>query len=143
MMGKGLLYLHYLNLTILSKTTMSKLISYDQAVSLKAFGYMDKTYSYFLESGKRQTGRKKVDYNSKGCHYAAPSVTDALNYLRDRLGVHCGVTPAMSSKDQPCYIGVILHVGAVEIRTKEHEYFVDAEFELLDSVIRYVYGLEI
>lgn len=122
---------------------MSKLISYDQAVSLKAFGYMGKTYSCFLELGKRQTGRKKVDYNSKGCHYAAPSVTDALNYLRDRLGVHCGVTPAMSSKDQPCYIGVILHVGAVEIRTKEHEYFVDAEFELLDSVIRYVYGLEI
>ncbi len=122
---------------------MSKLISYDQAVSLKAFGSMGKTYSCFLESGKRQTGRKKVNDNSKACYYAAPSVTDALNYLRDRLGVYCGVTPAMSSKDQPCYIGVILHVGAVEIRTKEHEYFVDAEFELLDSVIRYVYGLEI
>lgn len=121
---------------------MSKLISYDQAVSLKAFGYMGKTYSCFLELGKRQTGRKKVDYNSKGCHYAAPSVTDALNYLRDRLGVYCGVMPVMGSENQPCYIGVILHIGSVQIKTKEHEYFVDTEFELLDSAIKYVYELE-
>lgn len=68
---------------------------------------------------------------------------DALNYIRDRLGVYCGVTPAMSSKDQPCYIGVILHVGAIQIKTKVYEYFVDAEFELLDSAIKYVYELEI
>lgn len=121
---------------------MNKLISYDQAVSLKAFGYMGKTYSYFLELGKRQTGRKKVDYNSKACHYAAPSVTDALNYLRDRLGVYCGVMPVASLEDQPCYIGVVLHIGVVQVKTKEHEYFIDAEFELLDSVIKYIYLLE-
>ncbi|MFR0679044.1 hypothetical protein [Dysgonomonas mossii] len=122
---------------------MSKLISYDQAVSFKAFGYMGKTYSYFLELGKRQTGRKKIDYNSKACHYAAPLVTDALNYLRDRLGMYCGVAPVMSSECQPCYVGVILHFGAIQIKTKVYEYFVDAEFELLDSVIKYVYELEI
>lgn len=122
---------------------MSKLILCDQAVSLKAFGYMGKTYSCFLESGKRQTGRKKVDYNSKACHYAAPSVTDALNYLRDRLGVYCGVTPVMGSANQPCYIGVVLHIGVVQVKTKEHECFSDAEFELLDNVIKYVYELEI
>ena len=83
------------------KTTMSKPIPYDQAVSFKAFGYMGKTYSYFLESGERKTGRKKDYYNSKGCHYAAPSATDALNYLRDRLGVYCDVDNALGySKPQ-------------------------------------------
>lgn len=122
---------------------MSKLISYDQAVSLKALGYMGKTYSYYLESGKRCTGQKKVNHNQNNNLYSAPSVTDALNFLRDRLGVCCGVTPIMGSGDQPCYVGVILHIGAVQVKTKEHEYFVDAESELFDKAIKYIYTLEI
>ncbi len=83
---------------------MSKDVSLEQAQKLCAIGFnrlVDKSYN--VSTGEI-ISHVHVNANAlDGAFYSSPTVSDALDYLREEKGVECGVIPICESfaKDNP------------------------------------------
>lgn len=93
---------------------MSKIVMFEQAKRLKELGFDEETYKEYrtpvvrvFESGKAKYIEREPDVYDTGRHasfygdvsyenyISAPTVSEALDWVREEKGIECGVYPIM------------------------------------------------
>lgn len=86
---------------------MSSLVTLEQSKLLKELGYNEPTREYYESSGYLITQNEsrfilKLKRNSElSTEYSAPTVSEALDYLREEKGIACGCHPYAIYEDMP------------------------------------------
>lgn len=99
---------------------MSKIVTFEQAKKLKELGFDEETHKEYrtpvvrvFESGKAKYIERDPDVYDTGRHasfygdvsyenyISAPTVCDALDWVREEKGIECGVHPYAIYEDMP------------------------------------------
>lgn len=79
---------------------MNNIVTFEQAKKLKDIGFNAEVHRYFLYERLISSD----DYNWNGIneiHCSAPTVSEAIDYLRQDKGIACGVHPFAIYEDMP------------------------------------------
>ena len=124
---------------------MSNIVTFEQAVRLKEIGFDKQANYYYLnESLLHRLGY--IGFNDSSCSnmFSAPTVYEALDYLREEKGdsrikfyVECHYSCALRNV---VYQGVITNDAALIIRSRTEEYLTHhlASSALLTAVLDYL-----
>ena len=124
------------------------IVTYNQAEKLKKLGFDGKVYyaySYHEGTGNTQLisdfgffNYNKNQDNKFNTYYSAPSVSEALQWIREKYEVYCGIYPFMWRYKGLAIIQDKYNPCTVEVEPLETHPL--AETALLDAVLTYLEG---
>lgn len=126
---------------------MSKNVTLDQAQKLCAIGFNRLVGKSYNVSTGEITSHVHVNANTlDGAYYSCPTVSDALDYLREEKGIVCSVwfdRKLIKTKDQKkehCYyyFGVFFIENGINRFTERNDTHPLASSALLDAVLDYL-----
>ena len=140
---------------------MSKLGTFEQAEKLKYLGFRKNCLHYYNYDGKEKIeeayffdNEERVfvhdlyeDFNDSNYIYSAPTVSDALDWIREEKGIACGAYPNIEVYDEDIYpfIGYshVYYNGTEFIKGDDFDTHPLASSALLDAVLDYLEKKEI
>ena len=116
---------------------MSNMVTFDQAKMLKELGFDVPTKLYLTEIYHYHSVNKGVtkNHNESECAYSTPDVHVALQWIREKFGVYCGIVPDMwTYRGKAIFQGKLNLSCPYEIMTDNCESYHLAESILLDKL---------
>ncbi|MFT4169927.1 MAG: hypothetical protein QM653_12490 [Dysgonomonas sp.] len=124
---------------------MSKLVTFEQAKKLNELGYsVPSAHGYYTKGGGEyvtiQQYREDRKYQLIPSWLYANTVSDALQWIREKKGIDCAVNLVLTK----CYEGVKILDGEfssgllLEVLTSQYESYTLAESALLDELLTYL-----
>lgn len=81
---------------------MNSIVTFEQAKRLQDIGFNAEVNRYFLY--ERLISSDDFDYNGiNKIHCSAPTITEALDWIREEKGIACGTYPNIDVYDEDIY----------------------------------------
>lgn len=137
------------------KTDISKTVSFEQAVALRNLGFRRYVLHYYDKNGRLNNcsfydNEYKVtaedieeDCNASISNYSAPTVSEALDFIREEKGIECTVMLEYEADFLQCfyygeYVKRKTNIHAVVEDTATFDTHPLASSALLDAVLTYL-----
>lgn len=125
---------------------MSNLVTFDQAVNLCKLGFNNPCWRTYIITSKNLIPKGKdgrMNKNSELCkgYYSAPTVSEALDWIREEKGIVCYVDVIYHPIEKKAmYLGKILSESGIIIQKKTSDFDTHplASSALLTAVLNYL-----